>query len=161
MNRRETLTPRSPSGAWKDARESAVRDLRRRIDRSQADRIVARAAFLPHPDRALLEAYFLHGRTVKDIALAQETETRRVSRRLRRLAVRVLSDRFTFVVQRMNVWAPSRRKVATAMMLGGQSMREAAQTLHMTLYSVRRHHDAICAQYEMECGSRANTRKGA
>lgn len=160
MDRRLTRTNRKPSGVWKDGKEGAVRDLRRRIDRSQADRIVARAAFLPHRDRALLEAYFLHGRTVKDIALANETETRRVSRKLRRLAVRVLSERFTFVVQRMHVWAPSRRKVATAMMLCGQSMREAAETQHMTLYSVRRHHDAICAQFEMECGVFAESRRG-
>ncbi len=156
MERQSTRTNQRPSGAWR-SNEAAVQDLRKRIDRSQADQIVARAAFLPHPDRVLIEAYFLHGRTVKDIALGSETQTRRVSRRLRRLALRVLSDRFTFVLQRMDSWTPSRRKVAAAMMLGGKSMREAAETLHMTLYSVRRHHDAICAQLEMESDRRPAT----
>jgi DNA-directed RNA polymerase specialized sigma24 family protein len=150
MERPSTRTTSKPSGAWRDARDDAIHDLRRRIDRNQSDRIVARAAFLPHPDRVLLEAYFLHGRTVKDIALGSETQTRRVSRRLRRLALRVLSDKFVFVLRNLESWPPSRRRVARAMLLGGQSMREAAGSLHMTLYAVRRHHDAISAQFEME-----------
>lgn len=155
MQRTATRTSQRPSGPWRSARDDAVQDLRKRIDRSQSDRIVARAAFLPHPDRVLLEAYFLHGRTVKDIALGSETETRRVSRRIRRLALRVLSDKFVFVLRRLDSWPPSRRRVATAMMLGGQSMRDAADSLHMTLYSIRRHHDAIMAQFEMESGGRS------
>jgi len=150
MDRTVTRTSSKPSGPWRDAADEGVQDLRRRIDRSQSDRIVARAAFLPHPDRVLLEAYFLHGRTIKDIALGSGTQSRRVSRRIRRLALRVLSEKFVFVLRRLDSWPPSRRRVATAMMLGGQSMREAAGSLHMTLYSVRRHHDAITAQFEME-----------
>lgn len=160
MERTATRTRHRPSGAWRDAREDAVHDLRKRIDRSQSDRIVARAAFLPHPDRVLLEAYFLHGRTIKDIALGAGIDTRRLSRKIRRLALRVLSDKFVFVLRRLETWPPSRRRVATAMMLGGQSMREAAGSLHMTLYSVRRHHDAITAQFEME-SDRRSCRAGA
>lgn len=154
MERMDTRTKQRPSGVWRSARDDAIHDLRRRIDRNQSDRIVARAAFLPHPDRVLLEAYFLHGRTVKDIALGSEVETRRVSRKLRRLALRVLSEKFVFVLRNMDGWPPSRKRVARAMMLGGQSMREAAESLHMTLYAVRRHHDTISAQFEMESDKR-------
>lgn len=144
------LTRTDSNGLWRPTDPDQALDLRKRLRRDRADCIVARAAFLPPAERLLVESYFRDGRTIKILAEASTTDPRVLSRRLRRLTERLLSDRFSFVLRNFESWSPSRRRVATAMVLQGLSMRAASMHLRMSLYSVRRHADAIHALYESE-----------
>lgn len=144
------LTRTDPSGDWRTVDPDAWLDLRKRLRRDRADSLVARAAFLPPDDRALIEAYFRDGQTIKVLSELHHTDARAMSRRIRRLCERLLSERFGFVLRNFESWSPSRRRVATATMLHGHSMRAASGVLRMSLYSVRRHADAINALYESE-----------
>lgn len=144
------LTRTDSKGQWRHADPDQALDLRKRLRRDRTDCIVARAAFLPPSERLLVESYFREGRTIKILAEASATDPRVLSRRLRRLTERLLSDRFSFVLRNFEGWSPSRRRVAMAMVMQGLSMRAASIHLRMSLYSVRRHADAINALYESE-----------
>lgn len=123
-------------------------DLRRRRKREQIEQILARAAWLPDSDRAVLEAVFGEGKTVTEVAVLMGCPPRALRRRVRRLLDRVLAHRFVFVTSRIDGWPPTRRRVATACVIEGCSLRDAAKRLGISLYSVRRHHEAINAQLE-------------
>lgn len=144
------LTRTDSSGNWRTVDPDAWLDLRKRLRRDRADSLVARAAFLPPEDRGLIEAYFRDGQTIKLLSEVHRTDPRAMSRRIRRLCERLLSDRFGFVLRNFESWSPSRRRVATATMLHGHSMRAASGVLRISLYAVRRHADAINALYESE-----------
>lgn len=146
----QRLTRTDSTGAWRHIDPDAALDLRKRLRRDRADRILARATFLPPADRLLIESYFRDGHTVRILAQASKTDPRVLSRRIRRLSERLLSDRFAFVLRNQEAWAPSRRRVATAMVLHGHSMRAAAGVLRMSLYSVRRHAEAINALFDSD-----------
>lgn len=146
----QRLTRTDATGAWRHVDPDAALDLRRRVRRDRVERILARAVFLPPADRLLIEAYFRDGHTIKLLAQACDTDPRVLSRRLRRLSERLLSDRFAFVLRHQDTWSPSRRRVACAMILHGHSMRAAASLLRMSLYAVRRHAEAIDALYDSD-----------
>jgi DNA-directed RNA polymerase specialized sigma24 family protein len=120
------------------------------LRRHQAEQVVARAAFLPPADRLLIELYLDQGRTLKDIAASCGVPPRVMSRRMRKLILRLASDRYAFVVRHMETWPLSRRRVAVAMVLHGLSIRESAQVLSMSLYVVRRHHENIATLFEAD-----------
>jgi len=149
------LTRTDPNGITRSIDPDAALDLRRRIRRDRTDCLVARAAFLPAADRILIEGYFREGRTIKTLAEAADVPPRAMSRRIRRLSQRLLSDRFAFVLRNYESWSPARRRVATATILHGYSMRAAADRLRMSLYNVRRHSEAIRALYETDQRQRA------
>ncbi|MCL4220144.1 MAG: hypothetical protein KJZ65_02120 [Phycisphaerales bacterium] len=144
------LTRTDSKGQWRHTDPDQALDLRKRFRRDRADCVVARAAFLAPAERLLVESYFRDGRTIKILAEASNTDPRVLSRRLRRLTERLLSDRFSFVLRNFESWSPSRRRVATAMVMQGLSMRAASMHLRMSLYSVRRHADAINALYDSD-----------
>ncbi len=152
------LTRTDSTGMWRPTDPEQALDLRKRFRRDRADCVVARAGFLPPAERLLVESYFREGRTIKILAEASKTDPRVLSRRLRRLTERLLSDRFSFVLRNFETWSPSRRRVATAMVMQGLSMRAASIHLRMSLYSVRRHAEAINALYESEKRASATRR---
>jgi DNA-directed RNA polymerase specialized sigma24 family protein len=59
-----------------------------------------------------------------------------------------MSPQFIYVLRQRDEWTPTRRRVATACLLHGLSLRQAAAALHLSLYTVRRHQDAIIALFE-------------
>jgi len=123
-------------------------DRRRKVERGLADLILARAEHLPKADRELLRTLFGEGRSAIDVAPMLDTTPRRVRARARRLTRRVLSDLYLFVLQRRDSWPVACRRIATAVILHGLSFREAADALRLTVYTVRRHYDAVTALYE-------------
>ncbi len=124
-------------------RDTMAIDLRRRVEPGLVGLILLRAEFLPKPDQALLEAYFRQGVGADDLAALDGRSARTIRRRISTLADRVLDDLFVFVMRSQERFSPSRRRVAEAVYLHGLSRREAAESLDMTLYRVRRHCDAI------------------
>jgi DNA-directed RNA polymerase specialized sigma24 family protein len=123
-------------------------DLRRRIPRDLADILVLRASHLLPEDRALISAVYQDNLSAIQVAELLNVSPRAIRRRIRVLVQRLLSPRFEFVTRRSRHWGPTRRKVARACVLEGRTLRDAADTLGLTLHTVRRHMDAIAAQQE-------------
>lgn len=126
-------------------------DLRRGFRRDMAQTLVERARHLPEPDRYLIEGVFRDGRSIAELAAmwGENPEPGRspksLRRRLHRLVDRLNSPRYLLVAEYRDRWAPTRRRVATACVLHGMSLREAADALGTSLHTVRRHFDAVVA----------------
>ena len=134
-------------------------DLRRRRRRETVELILNRSAYLPDRDRLLIEGVFGEGHSVTELSALTGEAPRTLRRRVRRIVQRMVGvgqvgagrgggDKFLFVVRHMDNWAPTRRRVAEVCVLEGLSLRQAADRLGLSLYAVRRHHEAINAQLE-------------
>lgn len=123
-------------------------NLRRKRQRDTADTILARADFLPPPDRTLILAVYEDSRPVADLARMMGQDPRALRRRIRRLVQRMVSPRYAFVAARRDQWSSTRRRVATACVLHGLSLRAAADQLGLSHYTVRRHCQIIDALVE-------------
>ena len=123
-------------------------DLRRRTSRELAEVICRRAAWCTPSDRVLVSAIYEDGMTASQIAIMSCRSPRAVRRKIRQLVARILSDRFTYVLQNRDAWPPTRRRVATACVLHGRSMRNAAKHLNVTMHTIRKEMgiiEALCA----------------
>lgn len=132
-------------------------DLRRKRRGEQAQVALERARHLPPQDRVLVEAVFRDGRPVAELAALiaadagdadRVTSVRGLRRRIRRLTARLLSREYAFVAEQLPDWSPTRRRVATACILHGRSIRDAAAELRLSLHTVRRHRAAIAELLE-------------
>lgn len=136
------------------ARMSDGVDLRRRRTRQAAQTLAERACLLPPDDRALIEAVFRDGHAVAHLAALiagqadRAARARTLRRRIRRLTARLLSREYAFVAEQLPDWSPTRRRVATACILHGRSIRDAAAELRLSLHTVRRHRAAIAELLE-------------
>ncbi len=137
------------SGAGARRRAVAI-DLRRKETRELGEVIVARAEFLLPDDRALVCAVFGEGMDSERVARLRGETARGVRRRVRKLAERVMSREFEVVAGHRDAWPRARRLVATACVLQGRTMREAARHLRMTLHEVRRQMDLVRALVDAE-----------
>lgn len=122
-------------------------DLRRRQARSAADRVLARAEFLPPDDRALIEAVYARGQTVQAVARLAAAATGRqptpgecrvLRRRVRRLLTRLADPLFAYVAVSRGRWSPTMRRIAEECVLAGRSQRDAAVRLALSYHTVRR-----------------------
>ncbi len=129
-------------------------DLRRKRQRDLVEVIALRAELLPPRDRALVEAIYREGASAKEVALLAGVSPRSVRRRLRALVQRMLEPRFVFVARSRDAWPRQRRAVATACVLHGLSLREAAKALGLSLHCVRRHMQAVQTLFEAEQAQR-------
>jgi DNA-binding Lrp family transcriptional regulator len=130
--------------------------------RELAELVVQRAEFLSAEERALLVAVYGDGRTVKEVAALLGVEARRLRRRVARLTRRVVSDRFIFVVRHRESWPAARRRLATACIVQGKSLRIAAAEVRTSLYNARKQMDAVGALLDavVHGGGRAGPRAG-
>ncbi len=148
-------------GGWARPSRSAVReldridpervaDLRRRHGREETELVLALAEHLGSEERALLKAVFEGGMSVGEVARVRGCAARTLRREVRGLVKRVTDPRFVFVLSRREEWGASRRKVASACVVQGLTLREAARESGLTLHTVRRHMGAIEALFEAE-----------
>ncbi len=126
----------------------AALDLRRRCRRMLVDHIVARSELLSPSDRALVHAVYRRRMNATDLSRSMNRSARAVRGRLRGLGKRLLSPRFEFVLRHGHEWTPMRRRIATACIIRGLTMRQAAGALDLTHYAVRSHMTAVEALYE-------------
>lgn len=128
-------------------------DLRRRTRREHAELLTERAAWIPAPDRELVEAVYREGHSVASYVRAhrglgfERWTERSARRRLRRLVERLASPRFAFVIAARTSWPIARRRVAMAVVVQGKTLRDTARTLGLSLHVVRRHIDAVDALF--------------
>lgn len=123
-------------------------DLRRRRTRSQAEALTERAQHLAPPERRLIEDLFDSGRPCSTIASELGRDARAIRREARDITRRLLDPRFEFVTAHADAWRPTRQRIALSLYVHGRGLRKTARELGVTLYSVRRHRDAIEALFE-------------
>lgn len=134
------------TGRARGAERATDYDLRRRQDfAATAEAVLARADLLTEEDAALVRSVFGRGMTLTELARAAGRRPHTVSSRLRRITARMRTPTFVFVAHYRDAWAPPMRAVATACILEGRPVREAAAHLKMSVAAVRRHRDAVLA----------------
>lgn len=116
-----------------------------------AEVIVEGSEWLLAPDRDLVRAVFARGLSTREASSLTGLPLRRARRRVRLLARRVLSAEFQFVMARREGWPPMRRRVATACVLEGRTLREAATFLRVSLHTVRTQMDVLRAMMDEGC----------
>ena len=126
----------------------AAGDLRRKRSRRLVEMIQEGAQHLPEAEKNLIDAVFLRGDPIAKVAREVAADPRRLSRQVHRIAHRVLDPRFRYVAAHQSRWRPTRRKVASACVLEGLSIRDAAEKLRLSQYTVRKHKEAIDALCE-------------
>ncbi|MEQ9617423.1 MAG: hypothetical protein RLN60_05250 [Phycisphaerales bacterium] len=112
-------------------------DLRRARRRDVAECLVERARWVRPDERRLVERVYRDGASIKDVSEALGVRASVAGNRLRRAARRMLSARFEFVLAQRASWTGRRRSVARLCVLEGRPMREACETLGLTLHMVR------------------------
>lgn len=118
-------------------------DLRRRNARSHAEQIAGRAQFLPREEHALISAVYEQGRSISELALLSGKPPRTLRRDVRRIVQRLAAPEFAFVVLHADTWSGTLRRVARCCVVEGFPVRKAAQSLHLSLHTVRKHREMI------------------
>ena len=118
-------------------------DLRRKRQRDLADSILSRAEYLARPDRTLILAVYEDNRRISHLARMMGLHPRSLRRRIRRLIERMMSPKFAFVAARRDQWSATQRRVATACVLHGLSIKAASEQLKLSHYTVRKHCDIV------------------
>ncbi|QDU72773.1 hypothetical protein [Mucisphaera calidilacus] len=113
--------------------------------RNHADRILARAAYLPRHEQLLLDQIYRHGMTITDTARLLDKPPRTVQRRLRNLLNRLNSDLFAFVATQLDLLPPDVRPTAKSVALHGHSLRKTARQTGISLHRVREHMGVVKA----------------
>lgn len=135
-------------------------DLRRRRSRELSEVVVRFASFASASDRALLESVYRDGLTAVQVARMTGERPRTVRRRVRRLVERMTSARFAYVVRHRGSWGARRRAIATACVLHGATMREAAARTGTSLHAVRKELAAVDGMVEASVAAAAAGRAG-
>ncbi|MEM9374184.1 MAG: hypothetical protein AAGA55_11120 [Planctomycetota bacterium] len=137
------------TASWLDDRSASI-DLRRAIDDRTATTVVNRAEWLGESDRALVLAVFRDGLSATMVARLRGHDARQVRRLVARAAARVLDPLAVFVAVRSQEWSPARARVGQAVFHHGCSLRDSSSKLGLSLYTVRKHRDAIEHMFESE-----------
>jgi transposase len=124
-------------------REIHLTDLRLRDARLRIAHIASRAAFLPSEQRILIKAIYEEGYTCVEVAALSGQSARTIRREVQRILHRMASTEFVFVAQHLQEWPVTMRRVAQSCILGGEPVRSAASTLHLSLHTVRRNRDMV------------------
>lgn len=125
-------------------------DLRRARKREQIQTLLdrAHAAELPSTDLELLRAVLADGRTAVNLSALTGEHIRTVRRRIRKLTIRLNDPFFLYVLRHRDAWPASRRTAATAIVLHGLTLRDAAKSLGISLHLARKQRDTIAGLYE-------------
>ncbi|SRR5690606_6863023 len=131
-------------GADRDDR--GLRVLRDR--RNAVEELLLCAAYLDPCDQALVHSVYDRGIRVAELARATRSRPAAVRRRLHRIAKRLRSPLFRYVMCNSCHWPLHRRRIAEAVILRGEPQREAAARLGVTLHQLRQEILRIHALYE-------------
>ncbi len=144
--------------------------LRRTIPESQRQTLLSRARYLPESDRLFLTQLLADGRTCRELAAiaqlnipitgpasrADVTLTTRdarntarvLQRRFQRLATRLLSPGFTYLLTHLPDMPPTRARICSLYFFQGLSIREIARSMCLHFTTVRQICDATAAKAE-------------
>jgi transposase len=105
--------------------------------REQVDQLLAMAEYLAPDDRALIEAIYGRGLSVRQVARAGCVTPGRITRRLRRLMQRLASPTFRLALTDSQDWPAQRRRIAEMALVKGVSLRDTAASVGVSLYRER------------------------
>lgn len=139
----------------KGATPAQIAEARRKL----IELIVSRAELLPDADAALVLAVYRDGVVLPRLVAAARTSAAPdpdphhanlayLRRRLHRLARRCIDPLFVFVSINSPALPPTMRRVATACILHGMSLRRAALTLNLSHHVVRLQRERLQALFE-------------
>ena len=140
---------RTISADWLDNKADSI-DLRKRRAEALNERIIQRAEWLEPSDRALVVAMFTDGYSAAQIARLADTPPRTIRSRIHKIIQRLSDPRTAYVMLHSDEWTPTRRRVAREVYINGRSLREAAESLSLSFYAVRRHRESIEAMFEAD-----------
>jgi DNA-directed RNA polymerase specialized sigma24 family protein len=129
--------------------------------RDHAEQLAALARHLPPADRDIVLAVYECGLSVAALARAAGRDPRVLRGRLRRLALRLASAPFRFVLAHQHEWPARRRRVAALIVLHGHSERATAARLGLSLHHVRREIDRVRALVEQDALAHRAARRRA
>lgn len=123
--------------------------------RDFADLLVGRSVYLPAAERVLVQAVYVHGRSLTEIATLLGDTPRNVGRRVRDIAERAMDPTFAFVAACRDhgawaAWGRTKRAVAIEYVLKGRSLRAVARDLKISFYQARRFRDALVAMASVQ-----------
>ena len=118
-------------------------DLRRKASPGVVEALGALSRHCAREERALLEAVFVEGRSVAELAGLSGESVRCCRRRVRRAVARVVDPRFAFVASCSASWPALRKRVGRLHILEGLTMSQTAERLGVSTYRVRRECAAI------------------
>ena len=118
--------------------------------RTQVERLMARAAHLPAGDRILLHQVYELGLKPADIAKAAQSDRQIIYRRIRALLRRLADPLYLYVVAHFETLSPAVQPVAKAIVLHGHTQRQAAKLTGQTTHQVRSHLLALRALAQRE-----------
>jgi hypothetical protein len=133
------------------AETAEQRRLRWKPNQDQMDLLSARLGEIPADEQALVRALYLDGKPSPEIASLSGSEARSVRRRARRIAERMLSDEFVFVLRTRNFWPAKRRRLASAVFVRGLPIKQAAKKLRISYYEARREHRILLGLFDASC----------
>lgn len=119
-----------------------LRDLLRQRQ-GWAAQLLAHLDDLDRADRALLRSVYQHGMSVTDLADVLDRQPRTIRQRVLRLARRITSPEFQYVVRNRRHWSAARRAIVERAILRGRTQRAIAAELGISLHRVRKECDCI------------------
>jgi transposase-like protein len=120
-------------------------ELTRHVNAAFAREVVALGQHLSPPDARLLKQVYEAGTGLGAIAELLNLDVRTVQRRVRLLTQRVRSPEFAFVLLRAATFERDMARVADACIIRGQGMRAAAESLGLSVHTVRRLREHVLA----------------
>lgn len=135
------------SGSGETGGMGGMGDLRRRRHRDAVESVVSRAGWLRTDERGMVNAIFERGQSTVELAGMIGVRPREVRRRMHRIVKRTQDPLFVFVALNRAAWPDGMRRVATACVLHGRPLREAAHELGMSYHEVRRDRAAVEALF--------------
>jgi hypothetical protein len=138
---------------------AAARLAERRAERQAlAERLLHRAELLDPADRALIESVYSDHVPLARLARVRGQTPAQVRRR--RLGHRLLDPLTEFILAHREDWPADRWQAARAHLIAGQTLRQTASGLNLTLHAVRRHIEAVRTLLEEAQGQQRAGRAG-
>lgn len=119
------------------------RSARQDARRLAGEALLARAAYLPPADQALVRLIYERGGKLAEAAAMLGRSRQQVGRLLQRLVRRLGDPQSHFILQHLDQWDARTRAIALAIWLHRRSARNVADQLGLSLHAVRQQIQAI------------------
>ncbi len=123
--------------------EQWSRSPRQDARRLAGEALLARAAFLPPAEQALVRLIYERGGKLAEAAAMLGRSRQQVGRLLQRLVRRLADPQSLFIMQHQEEWDPPTRAIALTIWLHRRSARHVADQLGLSLHAVRQQIQAI------------------
>ncbi len=128
---------------------------RRPARRGDLDQLVALADSLPRAERELIEAVYVDGRSMSELARLARVTPRTMQRRVQRIRKRTQSHYFRYFALQGYRLPADVRPVGQRLLLEGLSLRATATLTRLTLHEVRQRQTRLLALIDAHIQARS------